>query len=58
MVSEVTKLKPEIIMKNDQPKLPTEISVEDSNKTIALMVKFGLLDKDIDFASLLYKAGG
>jgi NitT/TauT family transport system substrate-binding protein len=57
MVSEVTKLKPEIIMKNDQPKLPTEISVEDSNKTIALMVKFGLLDKDIDFASLLYKAG-
>jgi NitT/TauT family transport system substrate-binding protein len=56
MVSVVTKLKPEIIMKNDQPKLPTEISVEDSNKTVALMVEFGLLDKNIDFGPLLYKA--
>jgi NitT/TauT family transport system substrate-binding protein len=57
MVSEVTKLKPEIIMKSDQPKLPTKISVEDSNKTIALMVKFGLLDKSIDFGPLVYTVG-
>jgi NitT/TauT family transport system substrate-binding protein len=55
MVAVVTKLKPEIIMKGPQPMLPTSISVEESNRTVALMVKFGLIDKPIDFAPLLYK---
>ena len=55
VVATITKLKPEIIMKGDQPMLPTSINVETSNKTIALMVKFGLIDKSIDFGSLLYK---
>ncbi len=55
MVAVITKLKPEIIMKEQQPALPTSVNVADANKTIDLMVKYGLLDKKIDFSSLLYE---
>ena len=55
MVAIITRLKPEIIMKVEQPKLPTEIDVAAANQTVKLMVKFGLIDSEIDFGSLLYK---
>ena len=55
MVAIITKLKPEIIMKTPQPALPTALSVDDANRTVALMVKFGLITKNIDFGSLLYE---
>ncbi len=55
MVSIITGLKPEVVMKTVHPLLPTSVSVADANKTIDLMVKYGLLDKKIDFGSMLYK---
>jgi hypothetical protein len=55
MVAAITQLKPEVIMQAEQPRLPTAVSVDDANETIALMVKFGMIDKPLDFGSILYQ---
>ena len=54
MVAAITKLKPEIIMKAPQVRLPAEVSVNDARETIALMAKLGVIDKEIDIDALVY----
>ena len=55
VIASYSRLQVATIMKLQIPEFPKSVNIGDVNKTLALMKKYGLIERDIDFASVLYK---